>query len=428
MMGDLNEYINELKRLHNKLLDENVNIELIIDRIFKNLQKIQELIVTAEGRTCVTLPLVDVCLDAVRLRGDGGKQMHMKLENPLKTMFSSISTDVYYRHSIHKYYNFINADDCENNVASKKYFINDDISVNVIKNMYVKAYNYFSYIFCKDKVLNESDFYKEEMDKFPPSKEMIPDSNRIITIKKACHLANWWTNINYAHIIFEAMSRLIMMENHGYDGNYMMFDSLDSRNILEILNFDTDRIIWISQSGITYCVEELHVITPVYTGAELTAEPVIDFSARMINCIDINDLKHYPKRIYVKRIGARKIKNEEDILAILNKYNFHTIIPEELSMEEEIKHFYAADIVLSPHGANSANIIYMRPYTCFIECFGQNYITFDWIHVSRLKKINYRLLCVAGLLEEQAGSWLDDYEVNIDLLRLYLSNIIDLQN
>ena len=78
----------------------------------------------------------------------------------------------------------------------------------------------------------------------------------------------------------------------------------------------------------------------------------------------------YPRYIYVKRIGYRKLINGD---RFTEKYGFTTIIPEELSVEEQMNYFHNANIVLCPHGANSTNCLYMHEGSAFVEIFSERW-------------------------------------------------------
>ena len=71
------------------------------------------------------------------------------------------------------------------------------------------------------------------------------------------------------------------------------------------------------------------------------------------------------------RTGSRKLILED---AVSDELGFRKIVPEELSVEEQIRVFYRADIVISPNGANTANVLFMRPGTALIETFPANYV------------------------------------------------------
>ena len=46
----------------------------------------------------------------------------------------------------------------------------------------------------------------------------------------------------------------------------------------------------------------------------------------------------------------------------------YTIL-EKLSMREQIKQFYASDIIMSPHGTGLINIVFIIPHSSVIECY-----------------------------------------------------------
>ena len=73
-----------------------------------------------------------------------------------------------------------------------------------------------------------------------------------------------------------------------------------------------------------------------------------------------------PKKLYVKRIGARKLVNGDEAAKSLG---FEIYVPEEHSVKEQMEAFYNADVVLTSHGANSTNCIYMREGSVFAEVF-----------------------------------------------------------
>ena len=56
----------------------------------------------------------------------------------------------------------------------------------------------------------------------------------------------------------------------------------------------------------------------------------------------------------------RRLINEEELLEVLEKYNFQNYFFEEMTMEEQIDLFSDAEIVIGPHGAGFANILFSK--------------------------------------------------------------------
>jgi capsular polysaccharide biosynthesis protein len=67
--------------------------------------------------------------------------------------------------------------------------------------------------------------------------------------------------------------------------------------------------------------------------------------------------------IYVSRNKAkyRKVLNESDLLPILKKYDFEVVFFEDYTMTEQIELAYSAKNIISLHGANLTNVMFMKP-------------------------------------------------------------------
>jgi capsular polysaccharide biosynthesis protein len=77
----------------------------------------------------------------------------------------------------------------------------------------------------------------------------------------------------------------------------------------------------------------------------------------------------YPKRLFITRKGAsyRRILNEEVLDPILQDAGFVSLQLETLSFEEQIRYFSSAEVILAPHGAGLANLVFAAAGTRVIE-------------------------------------------------------------
>jgi hypothetical protein len=82
------------------------------------------------------------------------------------------------------------------------------------------------------------------------------------------------------------------------------------------------------------------------------------------------------RRIYLTRRDApkRKIINDGEVIAFLERKGFEVVCATELSLEEQIRTFEGAGIIIAPHGAGLTNIMFASPGTIVIELFGDNYV------------------------------------------------------
>lgn len=74
-------------------------------------------------------------------------------------------------------------------------------------------------------------------------------------------------------------------------------------------------------------------------------------------------------RVYLSRSLARKrrIGNEEDVMAVVRKFGFRIVRPEEHSFAEQIRIASRARYLVSNHGAGLTNMLFMGPGTSVLE-------------------------------------------------------------
>lgn len=77
------------------------------------------------------------------------------------------------------------------------------------------------------------------------------------------------------------------------------------------------------------------------------------------------------KRIYISRADAtlRRVRNVDQVRPILDAYDIETYVLSNLSVVEQVELFAEAELVVSPHGAGLANIVYADD-TAVVELFG----------------------------------------------------------
>lgn len=76
-----------------------------------------------------------------------------------------------------------------------------------------------------------------------------------------------------------------------------------------------------------------------------------------------------PKRIYISRknVGSRHILNNGEFLALLGKYGFQEVFPEDYSVSEMAAMIANVDCIVSVHGSGLANLCFIREGTIVID-------------------------------------------------------------
>lgn len=100
------------------------------------------------------------------------------------------------------------------------------------------------------------------------------------------------------------------------------------------------------------------------------------------------------KRIYISRAGAaiRRVTNELDIVAMLSRYGFESVEPGGIPFSSQAELFQSADIIVAPHGAALANLMFCRPGTRILEFFPADYINDCYLRISKAMDLDYHYL------------------------------------
>lgn len=322
----------------------------------------------------------------------------------------------------------------------KKYGINssqyslDNRKVYILNNFYVSFYSNtskcidWSIIHDKDNnILEEScPFVDLSFFKILGKKHTGLKNNNIKIVEEAIDFA-LMANANYWHFTITALDKILQMEDKGFPGKYMVFNKPYVREIIMLAGLPLDKFIFVND-GEMYQVKNLHVLKCDFT-TDAAKVSNIDYlqkiKARVLEHLNLDNIITYPRKLYVKRIGSRKIINENELLEIMTNDGFEVMIPEEHSLEEQIKYFYAADIVVTPHGANSTNVLFMRPNTHFIECFGHAWIPPCMLMPIKVNQINYHMLVSRyyGNSSVSIKNVTDDFSIDSLMLDIILNNI-----
>jgi capsular polysaccharide biosynthesis protein len=97
------------------------------------------------------------------------------------------------------------------------------------------------------------------------------------------------------------------------------------------------------------------------------------------------------ERIYISRgnVPNRKIINEEEVIDLLSPYGFRTFVLQDFSLQDQIRLFHSARVIVSPHGAGLANLTFCRPGTTVIEIFGSRFWADMYWKISNYGGLNY---------------------------------------
>ena len=209
-----------------------------------------------------------------------------------------------------------------------------------------------------------------------------------------CILAKVFSG-NYSHFSFESMDCVQLLEENGFQGIYVLNSNPIIRELMTIYGIPAERIMTLAdfEPGRVYSFEKTYLPKLMNNDRTFSAPVLKRMAAHIMTKLTRDSA--YPSRLYVKRIGVRKLLNEEEFI---RKYNLTVMVPEEHTLLEQMNCYYNADLILSPHGANNATSLYMREGTVLVETFGTNWIKFSYLPVLYEKGVYY-LPVIAGVVK-----------------------------
>lgn len=89
------------------------------------------------------------------------------------------------------------------------------------------------------------------------------------------------------------------------------------------------------------------------------------------------DVRGRPTRLYVtrgNRPGTRRLVREPELLPALERLGFVRFDPGTVSVQEQIDHFAAAEVVVGPHGAGLVNLNFAPEGVKVLELFAPRYL------------------------------------------------------
>ena len=287
----------------------------------------------------------------------------------------------------------------------------------------------FSYMMTKEKrILWESDRFLARSyfswRTYPPIQDIEKSD---FVIDKACFLLFFATDENYGHFIYACVSKIVQMEELGFDGKYLLYDSGFARGWMEIIckewYISWDRIVWVQNDpqGRVFLIRQLHCIRNMSDYSKLTAHLLLKFSSRLMSARREHlTLDRRPRLLYVKRSNNRRLIGCDEII---ERYGFVAIEPEKLSIEDQIKAFYQADVVLAPHGAGVTNCLFMRSGSYLIQTFGAGYVDTFFIEMIQRKGLRFRM--VVAYKDFQQYGLDEDYTIHPTLLDMTIREVLD---
>ncbi|MEY4488174.1 MAG: hypothetical protein RIQ79_682, partial [Verrucomicrobiota bacterium] len=127
------------------------------------------------------------------------------------------------------------------------------------------------------------------------------------------------------------------------------------------------------------------------------------------------------ERVYFTRekAGRRRVANEAALWSILEANGFKKVILEELTWSEQIAVCRRAKVVVAPHGAGLANLVFCAPGTRVVELLSRRYCHPGYWRLAVLRGLDYRPVIATGddLLGEDRRANRDEIMADLEQVR-----------
>jgi capsular polysaccharide biosynthesis protein/tetratricopeptide (TPR) repeat protein len=226
-----------------------------------------------------------------------------------------------------------------------------------------------------------------QLDSFPPLKQ----------IEGSVAVLSGLSGNVYFHWMVDVLPRIELLRRSGRDLaeiDWFLVNSCEhqfQRESLRILGIPEEKVL---ESDRIPHIQATELIVPSFAGyLGWPSGWALDF-LRQEFLRGIGVRSNYPKRIYVSRSKARyrRVLNEENVVEVLSQFGFVSILPESMSLEEQIAYFYHAEVIVAAHGSGLTNTIFCSPGTKVIELVSPHYISHYYWGSSQYLKLEHYFL------------------------------------
>jgi hypothetical protein len=245
-----------------------------------------------------------------------------------------------------------------------------------------------------------------------------------IEIEEAVPIYHVWSN-NFYHWTLECLPKILILEDQGYTGKYIVFNSAFIIESLKLFNISENRICY---SDKNYIVKNM-IVPPIYSGYDLAKDKytlILGYLRSKI--LDAVDVLQGNNRIYIKRTTGRVVLNEDKVLDILAKYYFDVIVPEDYSFKDQFRMMTNVDFSITAHGANSTLILAQKTHSVFIEFFSSAYTAYHTAGITKILSLDYIPLVESRdrpiILDKNETGQYCNITVPITLFEILISNIM----
>lgn len=210
---------------------------------------------------------------------------------------------------------------------------------------------------------------------------MPPSTNPDVVVDQRCICICGHEPANYGSFLFRALPKLATVKKYDIGGGPIIayVNSSSAERLLEIAGVAPDRVIR-HNTKLVYQLKKV-LVPSVRNNQAFLDEDTRAFISNIRESVAPS--RTGSRAIYVSRrrfnsggASTRIMLNEEDVEARMGKIGLEVIYPEKMTVEDQIKTFASADLVVGPSGSALFNAIFCRPGTRLLDMESEPW----WLH------------------------------------------------
>ncbi len=209
---------------------------------------------------------------------------------------------------------------------------------------------------------------------------------------------------NYSHFLFDIVPKikLISLAINLNKIDYFYFSKLNKyqREIFNNLGIKNEKIIdsnkyrHVQATKITGVSHPNYFSNTIYSAHSKMPKWIVKYLRKKF--LKENSAKNYFNKIYIDRSDSInrhcKLINNNKVKEFLRLQGFRILKLTKLSFKQQIEIFSNAKIIVAPHGAGLANIVFCKKNTKIIEIKPRNHPNKVYETISKINKLNYFLI------------------------------------
>lgn len=287
------------------------------------------------------------------------------------------------------------------------------------------------YIYCKEGwVFSQDDYFFSDLSwygKFYNEIKMLryfPKPKKING--SVLSLLSDWADTNYGHLLFDSLPRINLVKKAGFkmtDFDYILCPGSQGSKFscyFKKLGIPMEKCLW---SADYEAITADQLFATSFPGERRNLP---SWSAKFLQKYISSEEKMKGRRLYISRSRAsRNLKNQLELIELLKEYNFEIYNPSEHS--ETFKDFAQASIIIGPHGAGLADIIFCQPGTKVLELIPSNHVYPYYYTAAQAAGLDYS--CVIGQSEKKhkkstLGPSPYKFYIDLKVLRMVLDKLL----